>query len=250
MLLEGKIGIVTGGGTGIGRASALAMAAEGATVVIGNRSAATGEAVCHEIEAAGGTALFQATDCSKAEDCEALVARTEAEFGRLDLAFCNAGKFHDTLVPTHEMSIEEASYGIDLNLKGVFYTMKYALCAMLRAGGGAIVNNASIYSFKGIAALSWYTASKHGIIGLTRCAGLEYARQNIRVNALCPGNTKTAPLDAAAGGDASLVFSEEVPMGRVAMPEDIAEGVVWLMSDKARYITGTALNMDGGMIAG
>lgn len=250
MRLEGKIGIVTGGGTGIGRASALAMAAEGASIVIGNRSAATGEEVCNEIIAAGGKALFKATDCAKPEDCEALIAFAEAEMGQVDLAFCNAGKFHDTLVPTHEMSVEEASYGIDLNLKGIFYTMKYSIAAMLRAGGGAVVNNASIYSFKGIAGLNWYTASKHGIIGLTRCAGLEYARQNIRVNALCPGNTKTAPLDAAAGGAAEDVFSEEVPLGRVAMPEEIAEGVVWLLSDESRYITGTAVNMDGGMIAG
>lgn len=249
MLLEGKIGIVTGGGTGIGRASALAMAAEGATVVIGNRSAQTGEEVCNEIIAAGGKALFKATDCSKHEDCEALVAFAEAEMGKVDLAFCNAGKFHDTIVPTHEMSVDEASYGIDLNLKGVFYTMKYVIPAMLRAGGGAIVNNASIYAFKGLAGLNWYTASKHGILGLTRCAALEYARQDIRVNAVCPGNTKTPPLDAAAGGDAAEVFAEMVPMGRVAVPEDIAEGVVWLLSDGARYVTGTALNMDGGLIA-
>lgn len=250
MRLEGKIGIVTGGGTGIGRASAIAMAAEGASVVIGNRSATTGEEVCQEIIAAGGKAQFKATDCSKHEDCEALVAFAEAEMGQVDLAFCNAGKFHDTLVPTHEMSIDEVSYGIDLNLKGVFYTMKYALAAMVRAGGGAVVNNASIYGFKGFAGLNWYTATKHGIIGLTRSAGLEYAGQNIRVNAVCPGNTKTPPLDAAAGGDATEVFAEMVPMGRVADPAEIAEGVVWLLSDEARYVTGTALSMDGGMIAG
>lgn len=250
MRLEGKIGIVTGGGTGIGRASAIAMAAEGASVVIGNRTAATGEDVCQEIIAAGGKALFKATDCSKHEDCAALVTFAEAEMGRVDLAFCNAGKFHDVMLPTHEMDIEEVSYGIDLNLKGVFYTMKYAIAAMLRAGGGAVVNNASIYSFKGIAGLNWYTASKHGIIGLTRCAGLEYAGQNIRVNAVCPGNTKTPPLDAAAGGDARDVFAEGVPMGRVADPAEIAEGVVWLLSDEARYVTGTALSIDGGMIAG
>lgn len=248
MLLEGKIGIVTGGGTGIGRASALAMATEGATVVIGNRTAATGEAVCAEIEAAGGTALFQATDCSKPEDCEALVARAEAEFGKLDLAFCNAGKFHDTMVPIHEMSLEEFNTGIDLNLKGVFYTMKYALAAMLRAGGGAVVNNASVYALKGLAGLNWYTAAKHGILGLTRCAGLEYAQQNIRVNVVCPGLTKTPSLDASTGGN-DAAAGAAVPMGRISTPEEIAEGVVWLMSDKARYVTGTALNMDGGMIA-
>ena len=137
MLLENKIAIVTGGGSGIGKSAALAMAREGATIVIGNRSAVQGEETCDAIAKAGGKAIFHRTDCSKPEDCEALVVRAEKEFGRLDLAFNNAGKFHDVLAPVHEMPIDEFSNGIDLNLKGVFYCMKYELAAMLRAGGGA-----------------------------------------------------------------------------------------------------------------
>ncbi|MEN3950300.1 glucose 1-dehydrogenase [Iodidimonas sp. SYSU 1G8] len=248
MLLDNKIAIVTGGGSGIGRAAALAMAAEGAVVVIGNRSADKGEAVCHEIAQAGGTALFHRTDCSVAADCEALVARAEKEYGRLDLAFNNAGMFHETLVPIHEMSLSEFDRGIDLNLKGIFYSMKYELAAMLRAGGGVICNNASIYGVKGMAGLNWYTAAKHGIMGLTKCAALEYAEKNIRVNVICPGNTKTPPLDAATGGNDELLTGI-VPMKRLARSEEIADGVVFLLSDKSSYMNGGALNVDGGMIA-
>ena len=248
MLLENKIAIVTGGGSGIGRASAIAMAAQGATIVIGNRNAEQGEGTCHEIEQAGGTAIFQRTDCMKHEDCEALVARTESEYGRLDLAFNNAGRFHAVLAPVHEMPIEEFSSGIDLNLKGTFYCMKYELAAMLRAGGGVIANNASIYGFKGMATLNWYTAAKHGIVGLTRAAALDYAEQNIRINVVCPGVTKTPPLDAASGGD-DEVFAAGVPMKRVSQPEEIADAVSWMLSEKSGYMTGSAINLDGGMIA-
>jgi NAD(P)-dependent dehydrogenase (short-subunit alcohol dehydrogenase family) len=248
MLLENKIAIVTGGGSGIGRAAAVAMAAEGAVVVIGNRSADKGEAVCHEIAQTGGKALFHRTDCSVASDCEALVARAEKEYGRLDLAFNNAGMFHETLVPIHEMSLSEFDRGIDLNLKGIFYSMKYELAAMLRAGGGVICNNASIYGVKGMAGLNWYTAAKHGIMGLTKCAALEYAEKNIRVNVICPGNTKTPPLDAATGGNDDLLTGV-VPMKRLARSEEIADGVVFLLSQKSSYMNGGALNVDGGMIA-
>jgi NAD(P)-dependent dehydrogenase (short-subunit alcohol dehydrogenase family) len=247
MLLENKICIVTGGGSGIGRAASIAVAREGATVVIGNRSVDKGEDVCHEIEKAGGKALFHRTDCSKAEDCESLVARSEKEFGRLDLAFNNAGMFHETLQPIHSMTLDEFNRGIDLNFKGTYYCMKYELAAMLRAGGGAICNNASIYGVKALAGLNWYTAAKHGIMGLTKCAGLEYADQNIRINTICPGNTKTPPLDAATGGNDD-VFADIVPMKRLASPEEIADGVVFLLSDKSSYMTGGALNVDGGMI--
>ena len=154
MLLENKVAIITGGGSGIGRASALAMAKEGAAIVVGNRSVDQGESVCHDITQAGGRAVFQRTDVAKAEDNEALVARAESEFGQLNLAFCNAGKFMDEVLPIHEMPDSEISLGIDINLKGVAYTMKYAIAAMLRAGGGAIVNNASIFGLRGMAGLS------------------------------------------------------------------------------------------------
>ncbi|MFN3232065.1 MAG: SDR family NAD(P)-dependent oxidoreductase [Alphaproteobacteria bacterium] len=248
MLLENKIAVVTGGGSGIGRASAIAMGREGATVVIGNRSIDKGEDTCHVIEQAGGTALFHQTDCSSAEQCEALVARAESDFGRLDLAFNNAGMFHRTVVPIHEMSLDEFNQGTDLNYKGVFYCMKYQLAAMLRAGGGSIVNNASIYGVKAMAGLNWYTGAKHGILGLTKAAALEYAERNIRVNVICPGNTKTPPMDAATGGNDD-VFAQGVPMKRLAESEEMGEVVAFMLSDKASYMTGASIHVDGGMIA-
>ena len=248
MLLENKISIVTGGGSGIGRAAAIAMGREGATVVIGNRSADKGEAACHEIEKAAGKALFHRTDCSIAEQCEALVARAEKEFGRLDLAFNNSGMFHETLLPIHEMSLDEFNRGIDLNFKGTFYCMKYELAAMLRAGGGAMVNNASIFGIKGMPTLNWYTAAKHGIVGLTQAAALEYAERNIRINAVAPGMTKTPALDISTGGNDDA-FAGMVPMRRIARSAEIGEGVVFMLSDRASYMTGAVLNLDGGMIA-
>ena len=248
MLLENKIAIVTGGGSGIGRASAMAMAAEGATIVIGNRSIDKGEEVCHVIEQAGGKAIFHQTDCSSADQCEALVAHTERTYGRVDLAFNNAGMFHKTVVPIHEMSLEEFNQGTDLNYKGVFYCMKYQLAAMLRAGGGVICNNASIYGVKALPGLNWYTGAKHGILGLTKAAALEYAEHNIRVNVICPGNTKTPPMDKATGGD-DAVFAAGVPMKRLASAEEIGDVVVHMLSARSSYMTGAAIHVDGGMIA-
>jgi NAD(P)-dependent dehydrogenase (short-subunit alcohol dehydrogenase family) len=248
MLLENKIAIVTGGGSGIGEASAIAMAAEGATIVIGNRSADTGEAVCHKIETAGGTAIFQRTDVAKAEDNAALVARAESEYGRLDLAFCNAGIFMEDSVPIDQMPDDQIERGIAINLTGTIYTIKYAVGAMLRAGGGSIVNNSSIFGLQGMVGLSWYTAAKHGINGITKNTALEYATQNIRVNSICPGMTKTPAFDLSTGGDDEL-FAGVVPMGRISMADEVADAVVFLLSDKARYITGAILSADGGMSA-
>ncbi|MDX1581096.1 MAG: SDR family oxidoreductase, partial [Alphaproteobacteria bacterium] len=148
-----------------------------------------------------------------------------------------------------EMSIDEFSGGIDLNLKGVFYCMKYEIAEMLKVGGGAIVNNASIYAFKGMPGLNWYTAAKHGIMGLTKAAALEYAQQNIRVNVVAPGVTKTPSLDEATGGD-DEAFAGAIPMGRISKPDEIAAAVVFLLSEKSAYMTGTGVNVDGGMIAG
>ncbi len=248
MLLENKVGLVTGGGTGIGRSSAIAMAREGASIVIGNRSVDRGEATCHEIEKAGGKAIFHRTDVAIHEDCEALVAAAEKEYGKLDLAFCNAGLFHEDVVPLDEMPIDQISTGIDVNLKGVLYTMKYSLKAMLRAGGGAIVNNSSIFGFKGMVGLNWYTATKHGVIGITRASALEYATRDIRINAVCPGMTKSPAFDLSTGGDDEL-FAGAVPMGRIAQSEETAEAVIWLLSDRASYVTGSVLSVDGGMAA-
>ena len=245
--LGGKVGIVTGGGSGIGRAMALAMARAGAYVVIGNRDARRGEAVAEEIRTAGGKAAFQATDVGNPADVEALVGRAVSEFGRLDLAFNNAG-MDGQQVPLHQQGIAEASRLFDVNIKGVFYCMRYEIAQMLRTGGGAIVNTSSIFGLNGYAGWSLYVGTKHAVTGMTKAAALDYARQDIRVNAVGPGPVETPLLAKGTGGDPHS-YAAFVPMGRIGQPEEVADAVVWLPSDAARYVTGHTLPVDGGVCA-
>jgi NAD(P)-dependent dehydrogenase (short-subunit alcohol dehydrogenase family) len=245
--LEGKVGLVTGGGTGIGRATALAMARAGAAVVIGNRDAAKGEAVVELIRRAGGRAAFQRTDVGKPADARALVERAIAEFGSLDVAFNNAGMDGEQ-VPLHEQDIEKASALFDVNIKGVFYCMKYEIGQMLATGGGAIVNTSSIFGLNGYPGWSLYAATKHAVTGMTKAAALDYARLGVRVNAVGPGPVETPLLVKGTGGDPHS-YASFVPMGRIGQPEEIADAVVWLLSDEARYVTGHTLPIDGGVCA-
>jgi NAD(P)-dependent dehydrogenase (short-subunit alcohol dehydrogenase family) len=243
--LVNKVGIVTGGGTGIGRATALAMAKAGASLVIGNRNAKLGEEVVRAIDQAGGRAVFQVTDVSKPGDAKTLVERAVKEFGRLDLAFNNAGVDGEQ-VPLHEQDIEKASFLFDVNIKGVFYCMKYEIEQMLKTGGGAIVNTSSIFGLNGYPGWSLYSATKHAVTGMTKSAALDYAKLGIRVNAVGPGPVETPLLAKGTGGDPHS-YAAFVPMGRIGQPEDIADPVIFLLSDEARYITGQTLPVDGGV---
>jgi len=245
--LKDKVGIVTGGGTGIGRATALAMARAAAVVVIGNRDVAKGEEVVALIRQAGGRAVFQRTDVSKPADVKGLVDKAVAEFGRLDVAFNNVG-IGGEQVPLHEQDIDKAGVLFDVNIKGVFYSMKYEIEQMLKTGGGSIVNTSSIFGLNGYPGWSLYVATKHAVTGMTKAAALDYAKRNVRVNAVGPGPVETPLLAKGTGGDPHS-YAAFVPMGRIGQPDEIADAVVWLLSDQARYVTGHTLPVDGGVCA-
>lgn len=248
---DNKVALVTGGGVGIGRATVLAFAREGARVVIGNRNSERGEEVVAAIRAAGGQASFLKTDVRLASEVEALVDHAVSTYGRLDIAFNNAGVFA-ALTPIAEAPEESYDTVIDTNVKGVWLSLKYELRQMLKQGGGVIVNNASVGGVRGTrAGAASYTASKHAVVGLTRCAALENARKGIRVNAVGP-----AVIDTAMGtgfADALDITMEQFgdmhPIGRVGRPEEVAEAVLWLCSDKASFVTGANLMVDGGFTA-
>lgn len=248
MLLKDKIGVVTGGGSGMGRAAALAMAREGAVVVLAGRTLAKLQAVCGEIKSAGGQAMPVQTDVTRREEIRHLITTVEQKFGRLDLAFNNAGG-HADIKPIDRTDDEESEWVIDLNFKAVYYGVKYQVESMLKSGGGSIVNNSSIFGLKGMPGIAHYTACKFAVVGLTRAVALECATRNIRVNAVCPGATETPNFFSSTGGDAHA-FDEYIPMRRIGQPHEVAEAVVWLLSGKAAYVTGSVLSVDGGMFAG
>jgi NAD(P)-dependent dehydrogenase (short-subunit alcohol dehydrogenase family) len=223
------------------------MVRAGAALAIGNRDAAKGEEVVALIRQAGGRAVFQKTDVSKPGDVKALVDRCVSEFGRLGLAFNNAG-MDGQQVPLHEQDIEDASSLFDVNIKGVFYCMKYEIQQMLKTGGGAIVNTSSIFGLNGYPGWSLYVATKHAVTGMTKAAALDYGKQNVRVNAVGPGPVETPLLHKGTGGDPHS-YAAFVPMGRIGQPDEIADAVVWLLSDEARFVTGHTLPVDGGVCA-
>lgn len=242
-----KVVLVSGGGSGMGRSVCIALAREGAKIILGNRNAQAGQSVVDEITSASGQAAFQLTDIANAKDCEALVQFAIDTYGRLDCAFNNSG-IQREFGPIHETAVKDLSETIDVNLKGTLYLMKYETAAMLKNSGGAIVNNASIFGLKAMANTPEYIASKHGIVGATKAVALDYAKQNIRVNAVCPGPIKTPGYDRVTGGDDHM-YDDGVPMHRIGRQEEVTSAVMWLLSEQASYVTGTTLSIDGGMSA-
>jgi NAD(P)-dependent dehydrogenase (short-subunit alcohol dehydrogenase family) len=240
----GKVAFVTGAASGIGRATAVAFAAEGAKTAITDRSDDALEQLRAEIEAAGGEVLAISCDVSEPEQVKAAVARTVARFGRLDCAFNNAG-IENKATPVHEIDLAEWDRIIGINLRGTFTCMKYELAQMVAQGSGVVVNTSSGAGIRGVAGGAAYAASKHAIIGLTRSAALDYAKQGIRVNAVLPGNIATPMMDRFTGGDVQKAIDLE-PVGRLGRPEEIAEAVLWMCSDLGGFVTGAATVIDGG----
>ena len=249
-LTQGKVVLVTGAGSGIGRATALVFAREGAKVVVSDIVVEGGEETVQQIKAAGGEAIFVKADVSKAADVEALITQTVETYGRLDCAFNNAG-IEGGVKPTIDCTEEEFDRTIAVNLTGVWLCMKYEIQQMLSQGGGAIVNTASVAGLVGFPGLPDYVASKHGVLGLTKTAALEYAKSGIRVNAVCPGVIQTPMVERGAQlspGFDELAVSME-PVGRFGQPSEIGEAVVWLCSEAASFVTGHPMTVDGGLVA-
>ena len=248
--LEGKVALVTGASSGIGRESALAFASAGARVVVSDVVVDDGEETVSQIQSKGGEATFVRADVSQTAEVEALVRHTIETYGRVDCAHNNAGIEGD-MAPTAECAEANWDRTIGINLKGVWLCMKYEIPEMLRQGGGAIVNTSSAAGLVGFANLPAYVASKHGIAGLTRTAALEYAEQGIRVNAVCPGVIHTPMIDRIVSGDAQAEaqFTALEPVGRMGSPAEVAQAVVWLCSDAASFVTGIAMPVDGGFVA-
>ena len=251
MELEGKVALVTGGTSGIGRETALLFTKAGAKVVVAGRRELEGKETVDLIRAAGGDGLFVKTDVSQGSEVAALIQKAVERFGSLDIAFNNAG-IEGAWVPIIRQSEEDWDRTINVNLKGVWFCLKYEIRQMLKqGGGGAIVNMASVTGLIGSVGAGAYSASKHGVIGLTKTAALENAKSGIRINAVCPGVIETPMSERLFGAPAihkSVVGLH--PVGRLGKPAEIAEAVVWMCSDRASFMTGQSLVLDGGFLAG
>jgi NAD(P)-dependent dehydrogenase (short-subunit alcohol dehydrogenase family) len=251
-LLDGKSALITGGGGGIGRATALAFSREGARVAVADYAADTAAETVALVNAAGGQAITLTGDVTRARDVKTMLDDTIVAHGRLDCAFNNAGIAGWQVEAAGKKTAEwsEAAFDrmIAVNLKGVWLCMKHELTQMQAQGGGVIVNTASIAGLAGLPTSSAYVAAKHGVIGLTKTAAIEYAEAGIRVNAVCPGYIETRMTEETMRRRGAAILAQ-TPLGRMGNPEEIAEMVVWLCSDRASYVTGAAYNVDGGWMA-
>ncbi len=250
-LMHDKVALVTGAASGIGRAAALVFAREGAKLALSDVDAVGGQETVSLVTQAGGGARFIEADVSQAHAVETLVSQTVAEYGRLDAAFNNAG-IEGSIARTVEYAEVDWDRVIAVNLTGVWLCMKYEIPAMLeQGGGGAIVNTSSAAGLLGFRGAAAYVASKHGVVGLTKTAALEYAKSGVRVNAVCPGAIDTPMMGRLTGHrtDRFEKMASFEPVGRMGSPAEIAEAVVWLCSDAASFVTGHAMSVDGGIVA-
>lgn len=247
---EGKVALVTGAGSGIGRATALAFAQRGSKVALADSSLRGGQGTLEMIGAMGREAVFIRTDVSRSDEVRAMVEQAVTAYGRLDFAFNNAGILGDS-ARTHECTEENWDRVISVNLRGVWLCMRCEIPHMLKQGSGAIVNTASADALVGDPGVPAYAASKGGVLQLTRTAALEYAKDNVRINAICPGTVHTPMIDRLLEEqpETEAFLRGSMPIGRFAEPEEVAEAVVWLCSDAASFVVGHALSIDGGLVA-
>jgi NAD(P)-dependent dehydrogenase (short-subunit alcohol dehydrogenase family) len=250
MKLRGKVALITGAGSGIGRATAILFAREGAKVVVVDYNEATARETAELIKKSGGEAIFIKADVSNGEEVRKMIDRAVQEYGRLDILYNNAG-IEGQQAPTAECPEENFERVISVNLRGVFLGMKYGIQQMLKQGGGVIINTASVAGMVGFAGLPAYCASKGGVIQLTRTAALEYATMNIRINAICPGVIWTPMVERFTGKREEMIkqFSEIQPVKRMGRPEEVAALALFLASEDSSFITGAAITIDGGYTA-
>jgi NAD(P)-dependent dehydrogenase (short-subunit alcohol dehydrogenase family) len=247
---KGKVALVTGGTSGIGRAAAVSFGREGAKVVVAGRRAHEGEETVRQVKAVGGEAIFVPTDVAKEAQVKNLVGRTLEQFGRLDIAFNNAG-VEQVPGPFLEQSVETYDQVMDINVKGVWLSMRHEIPAMLKSGGGSIINTSSVAGVIGMAGAEIYIASKHAVIGLTKSAALEFAKQGIRINAVLPAAIETEMMHRFVNEQKEMLaaLTSLHPIGRVGTSQEIADAVLWLASNKSSFVTGHSLVVDGGFTA-
>ena len=245
-----KVAIVTGGSSGIGRATAIALAKQGVKISISARRVKEGEETVRLVKEAGSDGIFVRTNVANEDDVKSLVENTVKKYGRLDYAFNNAG-VEQTMAPIVEQTVEEFNQIMNINVKGVWLSMKYEIPEMIKSGGGAIVNNSSVAGIIGFPQMAIYIASKHAVLGLTKSAALEYAKSGIRINAIAPGGVETEMANRVNENNPQFLdyLTSMHPIGRIADPEEIANAVVWLLSEKASFVLGHTLLVDGGVVS-
>jgi NAD(P)-dependent dehydrogenase (short-subunit alcohol dehydrogenase family) len=250
MMMDRKVAIVTGGNSGIGRATAIALAREGAKVTVAARRASEGEETVRLVKEAGSDAIYVKTDVAIENDVRSLVEKTVDTYGKLDYAVNNAG-IGEKMTPLVEQTSEKFDQIMNTNVRGVWLSMKYEIPMMIKNGGGAIVNTSSGAGLVGFPQMPVYIASKHAVLGLTKSAAVEYAKSGIRINAIAPGGVETDMLMQTVGDDHQFLetFRSMHPIGRIGRPEEIANTIVWLLSDKASFVLGHTLLVDGGIVS-